>query len=113
MYSACSFSTSWTSFARTSCCANSNELAMFCCGESHRLFSDILGAFAGGLGLSLERADGLLGRGNEAVEGLPGLLDALFGKRPHFGGNFETIWRPSSSPPAVRLESLRCGYGSM
>src|SRR5262249_31614124 len=60
-------------------------------GESHRLFGYVLGALAGGLGLTFEGAHGLVRRGNKAVEGLPRLVDALFGKRPHFRGNIETI----------------------
>src|SRR5262245_1628600 len=65
-------------------------------GESHRLFGYILGTLAGGLGLPCERAHGLVRRGNKAVESLPRLLDALFGKRPHFRGNIETIARGHS-----------------
>ncbi len=64
---------------------------MLLLGESHRLFSDILGALAGGLGLALERAHGAVGGGNETVEGLPGLLDALLGECPHFRRNLETL----------------------
>src|SRR3982074_2385208 len=60
--------------------------------ENHRLFGNILGAFAGGLGLAFECGDRVVRRGNEAVESLSRLLDALFGKRSHFGGNLETIW---------------------
>src|SRR5262245_65737054 len=59
-------------------------------GESHRLFGYILGTLAGGLGLPFERAHGLVRRGNKAVESLPRLLDALFGKRAHFRGVIET-----------------------
>src|SRR5262249_46535367 len=55
------------------------------------LFGYILGALAGGLGLPFERAHGLVRRGNKAVESLPRLLNALFGKRPHFRGDIETI----------------------
>jgi hypothetical protein len=60
-------------------------------GESHRLFRDIPGTFAGGLGLAFKGAHGLVRRRNEAVEGLPRLLDAPFGKRPQFRGNLETV----------------------
>src|SRR5215510_5455987 len=47
-------------------------------GESHRLFSHILGTLAGALGLPFECAHGLVRRRNKTVESLPRLLDTLF-----------------------------------
>jgi hypothetical protein len=43
------------------------------------------------MGLAFDRADGLMGGGDEAVEGLSRLLNALLGKCSHFGGNVEMI----------------------
>jgi len=54
-------------------------------------FRDIPGTFARGFGLAFERAHGLVRGGNEAIEGLPRLLDAFLGKGAHFGGNLETV----------------------
>src|SRR5215475_9813821 len=103
-------------------------------GESHRLFGYVLGALAGGLGLPFEGAHGLVRRGNKAVESLPRLLDALFGKRLHVRGNIETIARghsrllcggllrrrgvrpaqiPTSQPPLSACAKVKaCGTGS-
>jgi hypothetical protein len=41
--------------------------------------------------LAFDRVDGVMGGGDEAVEGLFRLLNALLGKRSHFGGNIEMI----------------------
>ena len=41
--------------------------------------------------MAFDRVDGVMGGGDEAVEGLSGLLNALLGKRSHFRGNIEMI----------------------
>ena len=51
--------------------------------------TDLLDAALGGRGLVLRRLDRVLGGGNEAVEGLLGLLHALFGECPHLRRDFE------------------------
>jgi hypothetical protein len=60
-------------------------------GKIHCLFSDMPGPLAGGLGLTFERMDGLVGGGNEAVESLLGLLDTFLGKCPHVAGNLKML----------------------
>src|SRR5271166_87632 len=75
-------------------------------GETHRLFSDMPCPFAGALGLALEGIDGLVGGGNESVESLPSLLDALLGKSPHVVGNFKMIGGSHDVPPAVASNRL-------
>ena len=56
--------------------------------ECHRLLGDILGTLAGGFP---EHVDGAVRSADEAVEGLPGPLDALLGHGPHVGRNLERI----------------------
>jgi hypothetical protein len=60
-------------------------------GKSHRLFSDILRPFAGGLGVTFEFIERAVGGGNEPVKGVLRLLDTLFRKCPHLRGNIEAI----------------------
>src|SRR5262245_3202739 len=73
-------------------------------GKCHGLFRDVPGTFSRGFGLTFERAHGLVRRGNEAVEGLPRLLDAFLGKGAHFGGKLETV---RSEEHTSELQSLR------
>jgi hypothetical protein len=72
-------------------------------GKGHRLFSDILGTLTGGLGLAFECVDGIVRGRQEAIKRMLGLLDALLGKRTHFGGNFQTIVDGHAQPPAVTV----------
>ena len=49
-------------------------------------FRDIPGTFARGFGLAFERAHGLVRGGNEAIEGLPRLLDAFLLAKARISG---------------------------
>ena len=85
--------TSVASLACISFSANSNVADHVLLGIGHGFVRNLVGAATCGLGLALELPHGLIGRLDEAVEGMFRLGHALLDERPNLLGHSELLER--------------------